>query len=122
MLQENKFLNEIKNTKKLRDLCKYMFIRSYNERETIFEEGSVGDTFFIIHAGKVTVYKSQKTEVNESAILRRVIDLSPGDSFGELALLHNEPRAATIIATEPTWLITLDKTSYMNIIKVSKVN
>ena len=40
-------------------------------------------------------------------ILRRLVDLSVGDSFGELALESNQPRAATVIATMDSLLIVL---------------
>jgi len=42
--------------------------------------------------------------------------LNPGDSFGELALQQDAPRAATVMAAVDTWLITLNKEAYQNII------
>jgi cAMP-dependent protein kinase regulator len=46
-----------------------------------------------------------------------VVDLNPGDSFGELALQQDAPRAATIIAASDSWLITFDKEAYQRIIQ-----
>lgn len=62
------------------------------------------------------MYAGIKAEVGDGVILRRIVDLGPGDSFGELALMKDEPRKATVITTEPTWCITLDKQSYKKIV------
>lgn len=45
----------------------------------------------------------------------------PGDSFGELALLYNAPRAATIIAKEDGVLWTLDRETFNNIVKEAAI-
>ena len=41
----------------------------------------------------------------------------PGEAFGELALLYNAPRAATIIADEPCLLWKLDRETFNHIVK-----
>lgn len=43
----------------------------------------------------------------------------PGDAFGELALLYNAPRAATITAVSPSVLYSLDRSTFNNIVKES---
>ena len=47
---------------------------------------------------------------------RRLVDLNKGDSFGELALESNNPRAATVAATLDARLITLAREEYQEII------
>ena len=42
----------------------------------------------------------------------------PGESFGELALLYNAPRAATIIAKSDSVLFSLDRETFNHIVKV----
>jgi len=49
-------------------------------------------------------------------VQQALAELGQGNSFGELALKNEEPRAATIIATELCWLITLDKATYQEVV------
>ncbi len=83
-----------------------MRVEYFSERAKVFDEGETGDKFYIVLTGKVTVYKVVKSEI-VTMILRRLVDLSVGDSFGELALESNQPRAATVIATMDSHLIVL---------------
>ena len=46
---------------------------------------------------------------------------SSGEAFGELALLYNAPRAATIIAATDCVLWTLDRETFNNIVKFSAI-
>jgi cAMP-dependent protein kinase regulator len=41
----------------------------------------------------------------------------PGDAFGELALLYNAPRAATVVADELSSVFTLDRETFNHIVK-----
>ncbi|CAE6440063.1 unnamed protein product [Rhizoctonia solani] len=72
--------------------------RTYNEGESVVGEGDPGNEFFIIESGEATAFKRVKGEDGE---LRDdvVMKYGPGDFFGELALLHRAPRAATVRAS-----------------------
>jgi CRP-like cAMP-binding protein len=91
-------------------------------RETLFEQGDEGDTFYIIYTGKVSVYINQVNEVSGETNRKIVAELNQGKSFGELSLLNNEKRSATIIAIEPTDLIVLDQNTYDRIVKGVQLN
>jgi CRP-like cAMP-binding protein len=43
------------------------------------------------------------------------VQLGPGAFFGELALLRDEPRAATVVASEPVELLTLSKEIFLQV-------
>lgn len=75
--------------------------RTYNEGDSVVEEGDPGNEFFIIESGEATAFKRVKGEDGE---LRDdvVMKYGPGDFFGELALLHRAPRAATVRASVRT--------------------
>ena len=75
--------------KELDRLANLMRERTFAEGEAITSEGETGVGFFVIEEGNATV--SLKGE-----ILRT---LRPGDHFGEIALIDEGPRSATITAT-----------------------
>ena len=66
--------------------------------ETIFEEGDLGDSMFIIVDGAVRIHKGNK----EIAVL------SKGKFIGEMALLDQEPRSASVTTTEETVLLKIN--------------
>jgi CRP/FNR family transcriptional regulator, cyclic AMP receptor protein len=72
----------------LRRLAKVMSERTFQEGEPIMTEGQSGIGFFVIEEGNATV--SLKGEA-----LRTV---GPGDYIGEIALIDEGPRSATVIA------------------------
>ena len=73
----------------------------------VFFENEEGDFFFMILEGriKVTILGDDGREIILSV-------LGPGDFFGEMALLDNEPRSATAIAIEETELLSLHRTDF----------
>jgi MFS family permease len=70
---------------------------------SIIREGQPGDRFYIVDRGACEV------AIGERSIRR----LGPGDGFGEIALLRRVPRTASVWATEPTALLTLDRQSFL---------
>lgn len=75
----------------------------YRPEATIISEGEHGEIFYIIKSGSVKVMKSGKV-LKES--------LGPGEYFGEMALMNDEPRNATIIATQETLCMQLGREKF----------
>jgi predicted MFS family arabinose efflux permease len=71
--------------------------------EVVFREGDAGDLFYIVESGRVRVV-SDGDELN---------DLWPGEAFGEIALLRDVPRTATVEAREVTTLLALDRDEFI---------
>jgi CRP-like cAMP-binding protein len=44
---------------------------------------------------------------------REIRTMGPGESFGEIALLDDRPRSATVTAVEPTTAVLLDKAQFL---------
>ncbi len=69
----------------------------------VIVQGEQGDRFFLIEAGQVEVFENGEFRRNEG----------PGESFGEIALLHSVPRTATVRTTEPTRLLALERDQFL---------
>jgi CRP-like cAMP-binding protein len=65
----------------------------------------------VVETGALDVFVSKN-----GAPRVKVTDYGPNSSFGELALMYNAPRAATIISTEPCTLWALDRLSFRRIL------
>lgn len=87
---------------------KYHFAKG----EKIIKQGESGDAFFIIYKGKVKV--TRKKSLFSSVELG---ELGPESFFGEMALLTNEPRVATVIATEETDCFVLFRGQFQNLVE-----
>ena len=73
----------------------------YEDGEVIFEEGSIGQEFYIIESGKVEI--SQRIDSGKTLIAV----LGNGDFFGEMAALTDAPRSATAKAIGKTTLMPI---------------
>lgn len=67
--------------------------------------------------GGSTPFAANGTTVSHQAPSKKVNHYGPGGAFGELALMHNAPRAATVVATSPTaTLWALDRITFRSIL------
>jgi len=66
----------------------------FTANDIIVEQGAPGDSMYIVAEGLLYVYIAQ----GESGTLLKVAELSPGQFFGEIALLTGEPRSTTVKA------------------------
>ncbi len=87
--------------------------RRYQVGENIVTIGQKGDRLFMILEGQVQVLYPARSQEFELA------RLGPGDFFGEMALLNDEPRSATVRTLEPTRVLTLDKKDFQAIVRGS---
>ncbi len=74
--------------------------------EVIFHEGSEGDSMFLVWSGRVAIVKG---DLDSPVIVAYRI---AGEIFGEMALLENQPRSASIIALEDTRLLELSRNRF----------
>ena len=85
--------------------------------QPIFKHGDRGDKFYLIESGKVSV--QIPAALGDSHLVERAL-LGPGEYFGEIALMMNTPRTATIIPTQPTILLSLDAQDFREILAESQ--
>jgi cAMP-dependent protein kinase regulator len=91
--------------------------RRVSKGEWVIKQGDDGDNLYVVDQGTLECYK--RFSKNEEPKL--VKTYNPGESFGELALLYNAPRAASIKAVTDCVLFALDRATFNNIVKDAEV-
>ena len=91
----------------LRRLANELVHQTFQPGMSVIEEGEVGDAFYIIKAGSVSVHIKA---------VGQVATLSEGAFFGEMALLNDEPRQATIRATTELTCLALDRQTFTRVL------
>lgn len=71
--------------------------------QVVVGEGEVGEEFFVVESGRVAVAQAG----------RQLREEGPGEFFGEIALLRDVPRTATVTATDPTVLYVLEREDFL---------
>ena len=75
------------------------------------QEGEDGDYFYVLESGECEVYLSKVDDGTTS-----VMKYTDGSSFGELALMYNCPRAATVKASSASSLWVLDRGTFRHML------
>jgi signal transduction histidine kinase len=89
-------------------------MKTFAEGVALCQEGAFESTFYVIIKGKVAVTK--RINDREDRFLKY---LERGDFFGEMAIIHDAPRAATITTTEETTVLEITKESFKNFLEES---
>lgn len=89
-------------------------IKTYPAETTICREDAFEQTFYMILEGDLEVTKN----INNSE-QRLLKTLTAGDFFGEMALIHNAPRAATVKSLTSVVVLELDKEGFNRVLKHS---
>lgn len=95
------------NYKELVKVLNQTHHRLYHEGETIIEEHTSGQEFYIILSGEVEVTREGS----------KLTLLGSGLHFGEMALIDKSPRSATVKATCETRLLALSRKSFFNLVR-----
>jgi uncharacterized protein YhbP (UPF0306 family) len=83
---------------------------TYDEGDVIVRQGAPADKFFIIIDGEVDVVREEGGERHELATLRR------GQFFGEMAILRDSPRMATVTAKAPTTVFAMERDAFRGLV------
>ena len=78
--------------------------------QMLFEEGQVAHHLYVLVSGKVEIFR--KAGSNEYFLAM----LGPKECFGEMAILDDEPRSASVRALEPTTVLKVDRESFRELI------
>ena len=93
-----------------RELLRIMqvaLVRNYTTGERVITEGEKGDELFIVLSGRLVVTKGDA----------RLTELGPGHHVGEMALIRQVPRSATVTADAPSELIIIRRQDFFEILR-----
>ncbi len=91
----------------------------------VIVQGAVGDFFYVVEEGTFEVwvrappthtYAGPGNTIATPGEEKKVATYGPGGSFGELALMYNAPRAATVVATSRATMWALDRVTFRSIL------
>lgn len=88
------------------ELATLCTIQEYEEGEIIFEEGEIGNGFYMIAHGYAQVI------ITLEGVKSPIIDMGPGKFFGEIALVRDSPRTATVKTLSRCVLLTITKDNF----------
>ena len=91
----------------IEELIAFSKVRAYPPGSVLCHENALEDRFYMILEGEVEVTKVINN--NQNRLLKT---LGPGDFFGEMALIHNAPRAATVTSKSALTTLELDKAAF----------
>lgn len=96
------------------ELVARCLVKNYPNNTVLCREGNLEARFYILLDGRVDVTKTINN-VEE----RKLKTLEAGDFFGEMAIIHNAPRAATVTASGPVTVLEIDKENFDRVIQRS---
>lgn len=92
-------------------VAKAFVTEQYPANRFVIHEGDPGDRFYIIVRGRVEVLRNQEGEEP-----RQIAVLQDGDHFGEIALLRNVPRTASVRTLTPCVMVALPRGQFANLV------
>jgi len=124
MLKKN-FLTKNLHQDNILKLANAMKVQKFKADENIIKYGDIGTQYFLLAKGcvKVIIYRDG-TDCNDENLaykikLTKFID--QGTGFGELALLYNDKRSATVQAVDDVECYTLDGSIFKNVVIMSNI-
>lgn len=99
------------SAEELAPMLHHMAVVQVDADEVVFEEGDIGNAWYVVRAGTLAVRKRMRNGPDHDMAV-----LEPGESFGEMSLLDDSPRLATVVACTPAELVCLPRTGFARIV------
>jgi len=87
-------------------LVEYMYLETIEENTTLIKEGEEGDKFYVVKKGNFNITIEDK----------HINTCGKGECTGDLALIYNAPRSATVTATEPAEVWCIDRNTFRKVL------
>jgi CRP-like cAMP-binding protein len=98
----------------LDEVASHLIERRFPKGATIVEEGTPGDYMYVIREGRVKV-----TKLSDDGREKILQMLGEGAFFGEMALLDQAPRSATVKTLSPVRLLALSRVDFLSVLRRS---
>lgn len=105
--QKNQFLKHLEE-EQLKEIVLYMSLKAFKADEHVINEGDPGNALFVVNKGKLQVHQGEKILGNP---------LGAGVLFGELAILYNCTRTASVKAIDDVEVWTIERTVFQSVMK-----
>ncbi|MCT4660398.1 MAG: cyclic nucleotide-binding domain-containing protein [Tissierellales bacterium] len=108
--------NVLSNSEKTRleKLKKIGIFKCCNEGYYFFEQGTPGESMFVILKGKVSIWVKNNNKRNQY-----ITTLRPGDFFGEMSLLEKMPRSASALAEDDCLVVEIYDRHFQDFLEMS---
>jgi CRP-like cAMP-binding protein len=114
MFQHSKFFENLNLPGLKVNVCRFLGVEKVAAGGTVYEQGDLGEKYYIIMMGKVARF------VDNKKVGRK---LYPGDGFGDAALKSRRTRQAeTVRASEPCIIATLFRNDFNRLMKMGEIN
>ena len=119
MAQDDATLVSLRRTELFHDLdisilqlvAQQLTEHTYDAGQVVFHEGDTGDRLFLLLSGTMQVFVERDNTTVTYAVLQ------PGECFGEMALIEDRARSATVRAQDPARCYALSKQDFLDLIQ-----
>lgn len=111
ILQENNLFKQL-SSEALSNIAPNCTLLKYKSGDTVVKEGDVSDSIFIIAEG-INVVKKIKADGQDTILAY----LLPGQTFGEMGVIQETPRTATVVALSETEVLKVEASYFTEVIK-----
>ena len=96
---------------KVLQLLSLTHAQTYQAGDLIFSEGDIGDKIYFVSSGRLNIFIQQNKEK------RSLCSLAAGEVFGEMAILNNLPRTASVEAEIDSKLVVLERDVFFSLME-----
>lgn len=97
-----------------KEIIKHIVLMYYPVNYQVFKEGEIGDALYVIHKGKIRIYREPK---EGSLIPENVAELSDGEFFGEISLMSDIPHTSSAMTLDESEVFVLSKDNFNELMK-----
>jgi cAMP-dependent protein kinase regulator len=106
------------STEQLDEMVMAFQEKKAKENQDVIKQGEEGDCLYVIEQGHFDIYVARSLDDGTLSSPTQVASFGPGFLFGELAIMYNAPRAATVRCNTPTGVLwSLDREPFQMLLK-----